>query len=79
MYHDLITGNALHNRADALSYFFCQQVFGQHYHVLEKALFGAVATVSPHGELEGLEGDQVEGTVQGGLEDATDPGLHRHP
>ena len=59
--------------------FFCQQVFGQHYHVLEKAGFGAVAAVSPRGELEGLERDQAEGTVQGGLENATDSELNRHP
>lgn len=29
-------------------------------------LFGAVAAVSAHGELEGLEGDQAEETVQEG-------------
>lgn len=54
-------------------------MFGQHYHVLEKAGFGAVAAVSPRGELEGLERDQAEATVQGGLEDATDSELNRHP
>lgn len=59
--------------------FFCQQVFGQYYHVLEKALFGAVAAITTHGELEGLEGDQAEGTVQGGLEGAMDSRLHHHP
>lgn len=46
---------------------------------LEKALFGAVAAISTHGELEGLEGDQAEGTVQGGLAGAMDSRLHHHP
>lgn len=62
-----------------LAIFFSQQVLGQHYHVLEKALFGAVAAISPHGELEGLEGGRGQGTVPGGFEDAADSGLHAVP
>jgi len=41
--------------------------------------FCAVAAVSPCGELEGLEGDQEEGTVQGGSENAAGSGRHCHP